>query len=78
MKYGLGQPICRHCNLPRTAEGHDACVGTLPGVANACCGHGETQMAYVQFRHANYENDPNGKRLSGQSALDFIAAANVK
>jgi hypothetical protein len=29
-------------------EGHDACLGTLPGVRAACCGHGKTK-GYVLF-----------------------------
>lgn len=32
---------CGHCGPPDTPEGHDGCLGTLPGVMNACCGHGE-------------------------------------
>jgi hypothetical protein len=38
------------CGLDSTQEGHDGCLGTLPGpVANACCGHGDERDAYVQF-----------------------------
>jgi len=40
---------CGHCNLPQTEEGHDGCLGTLRGVSNACCGHGEAKEAYIQF-----------------------------
>ena len=41
---------CGHCGRGDTAEGHDGCLGTLPGkVMNACCGHGVTQDAYVQY-----------------------------
>ena len=32
--------LCPRCGEPPTKEGHDACLGTLYGVANACCGHG--------------------------------------
>ncbi len=31
-----------------TPEGHDACLGTLPGVQAACCGQGKTK-GYVMF-----------------------------
>ncbi|HUX17139.1 MAG TPA: hypothetical protein VMW52_11750, partial [Phycisphaerae bacterium] len=31
---------CRRCNRRPTPEGHDACLGKLPGVISACCGHG--------------------------------------
>jgi len=40
---------CGHCGLPNTPDGCDACLGTLPGVRNACCGHGNIAAAYVQL-----------------------------
>lgn len=40
---------CGHCGLANTAEGHDGCLGTLPNVMNACCGHGDVADAYVQY-----------------------------
>ena len=40
---------CGKCNQPKTTEGHDDCLGTLPGLMNACCGHGKTRDAYIQF-----------------------------
>ena len=40
---------CGHCGLWNTPEGHDGCLGTLSGVMNACCGHGNINVAYVQF-----------------------------
>lgn len=30
-------------------EGHDWCIGTIPGAINACCGHGNLSEAYIQF-----------------------------
>lgn len=27
----------------------DPCIGVLPGVDNACCGHGVPEMAYIRF-----------------------------
>jgi hypothetical protein len=39
---------CPLCGMVRTREGYDACLGELPGVSNACCGHGEG-TGYVQF-----------------------------
>jgi hypothetical protein len=54
--YTDGQPVqdnpnraCGHCGLPNTPEGHDACLGILPNVMNACCGHGLDNEAYIQF-----------------------------
>ena len=63
---GYGKPVCDHCGLKRTKEGHDGCIGTLDGVANACCGHGEINAAYVQFWHDDYETDPNKIVITGQ------------
>lgn len=31
------------------ADSADACLGLLPGVANACCGHGTRAESYIQF-----------------------------
>lgn len=39
---------CTRCSKMPTKDGHDACIANLPGVRNACCGHG-TSEAYVQF-----------------------------
>ena len=40
---------CGYCGRGRTATGHDGCLGTLPGVRNACCGHGIMDEAYIQL-----------------------------
>lgn len=40
---------CGACGKENTPEGHDGCLGTLPGVINACCGHGRIGTAYVEF-----------------------------
>ena len=69
---GYGKDKCGHCGLCRTSEGHDGCIGTLEGVKNACCGHGEVTKAYVQFDHDDYENEPNKLWIGGQDAFDYI------
>ena len=68
--YADSQPVrdnpnrpCGHCSLPNTPEGHDGCLGTLPGVMNACCGHGAGDEAYVQFEC--------GKILRGQELFQM-------
>lgn len=43
-----GTPIsevrsCIRCGLDPTPEGHDACLGDIPGIKSACCGHGVTR-----------------------------------
>lgn len=55
---------CAHCDRPNTPAGHDGCMGTLPGVMNACCGHGVVADAYVQY--------DDGRRLAGVEALRAI------
>ena len=55
---------CGECGLPFTEEGHDGCIGTLPGVVNACCGHGDSGDAYVQFG--------DGRELRGPAALEYM------
>ena len=39
---------------------------------NACCGHGETKAAYIQFDNDDYKNNPNKVRLSGENAVNYI------
>lgn len=55
---------CGHCGLANTLEDHDGCLGTLPGVMNACCGHGVTREAYVQFW--------DKECVRGEDALDMM------
>jgi len=55
---------CGHCGLPNTSEGHDGCLGTLPNVMNACCGHGDESAAYVQF--------DNGAMIRGAEAIQHM------
>lgn len=54
---------CSYCGQESTKEGHDACLGTLRGLMNACCGHGIDEEAYVQFL--------DGKSVSGKDAKDI-------
>ncbi len=55
---------CKKCGELPTAEDHDPCLGTLPGVMNACCGHENRQCAYVQFL--------DGFVISGESACIIL------
>ena len=38
---------CPFCDRKPTPEGYDACIGFLPGVYSACCGHGVTPSYVV-------------------------------
>jgi hypothetical protein len=44
-RYYDGRPLpeewpCARCGRFPTKDGHDACLGILPDVKSACCGHG--------------------------------------
>lgn len=52
---------CGYCGKADSPEGHDACLGTLPLLMNACCGHGVVRDTYVQFR--------NGATIQGRIAI---------
>ena len=41
---------CVRCGRMPTTDGHDACLGTIPGIRNACCGHG-LDDPYIQFEN---------------------------
>lgn len=40
---------CKRCGNPSTEEGHDACLGKLPGIQAACCGHG-VDVSYIVWK----------------------------
>lgn len=73
---GYSKEICGHCGLHRTKQGHDGCIGELDSVMNACCGHGETSAAYVQFDHPEYANEPNKYLIQGREAIALINKSN--
>ena len=55
---------CGNCGEMPTMENHDMCLGNLPGVMNACCGHGDVEEAYIQFL--------DGNTISGESAVIIL------
>lgn len=40
--YGGEERPCNHCGEVAELGGPDPCLGWLPGVVSACCGHGGT------------------------------------
>jgi len=40
---------CKKCGELFQADDIDPCLGELPGVENACCGHGVSERAYIKF-----------------------------
>jgi hypothetical protein len=55
---------CGYCGKSNTKNGHDGCLGELPGVINACCGHGNIQECYVMFS--------DKKIIRGWQAMEYI------
>lgn len=48
---GLERP-CKKCGLmvkSQMYDDSDPCLGDLPGVDNACCGHGIREQSYIRF-----------------------------
>lgn len=41
---------CPHCGKLPTRDGEDGCLGHLPGVMHACCGHG-VEDGYITFEN---------------------------
>ena len=72
--------ICPVCKLARGKDGYDPCLGNLPGVKFACCGHGGSRQCnpYIYFE--------NGVRLDitfnsvdyedGRQRVDFPSVLN--
>ncbi|KKK90130.1 hypothetical protein LCGC14_2726150 [marine sediment metagenome] len=38
---------CTKCGKIAGPDGHDPCLGKLPGVKDACCGHGKRQGGII-------------------------------
>lgn len=39
---------CKKCNCYPTKEGYDSCLGYIPNVIYACCGHG-VNKGYIKY-----------------------------
>jgi len=55
---------CAKCGLKRPPSGHDPCIENLPGVGQACCGHG-VEEGYIYFL--------NGTILRGKFEIESVA-----
>ena len=86
--YDDGTPVpedpdrpCGFCGLPNREDGHDACLGELPDVWAACCGHGNPKEAYVTIRLAGEDamavfRETRGENLRRGKVRDVIAMLN--
>lgn len=48
--FGGEEPACQFCGLTAEPNGPDPCLGEIPGVASACCGHG-VHEGWIRFEH---------------------------
>lgn len=48
---------CAKCKCFPTPEGHDACLGHIPGAKYACCGHG-ANPGYVLYEDGKRDKLP--------------------
>jgi hypothetical protein len=49
----FGDRPCVSCGLAAGPDGHDPCLGHIPGVKAACCGHGGTVQPYIAWEDGN-------------------------
>jgi hypothetical protein len=66
--FDVSEP-CVSCGGPRQNDKPDPCLGMLPGVWGACCGHGNSEDAYAML--------DDGRRLDGPEAQRFFEEAQV-
>src|SRR5215467_11081414 len=59
---------CPHCDQD-VPDGPDLCLGTLPDVSEACCGHGWATQPYLLFT--------DGRRLEARNAVRWFDDAGV-
>lgn len=72
--------MCKVCHLPPTHEGHDPCISNLPGIAYACCGHGNhPHGGYIMLRYGGtirFPSDVGGARI--REVLSNLLDGNVR
>lgn len=58
-------PPCKKCGHQKEFKGEpDGCLGWLPGVVDACCGHGENGEQYLHFQDGTVITDFSiGKKM---------------
>ena len=58
---------CGYCGLLNTIEGYDGCIKRVANATNACCGHGITNDAYIQFS--------DGSCIRGDEAIKMFVTS---
>ena len=72
---GVERP-CVHCGMMAAPDGPDPCLGMLPGVVSACCGHG-VEEPYVLFRFPRCPTTPAWEGLHGEDASRYFSQHGV-
>jgi hypothetical protein len=71
--YGVGvERPCVQCGVLAPPDGPDPCLGMLPEVVSACCGHG-VEEPYLKFR-MSHDRDAG---LRGEAARRYFRAHGV-
>lgn len=60
---------CPQCGLLPTANGHDPCIGYLPGAYSVCCGHG-VERGYILWEGIKIDGD--NVRVQRSTLIDLI------
>jgi len=73
---------CKKCGAVFGLHDHDPCLGNLPGVENACCGHGVQEEAYIHFSNGirldNFTvTELNDRTIQYESALLYYDGVQV-
>lgn len=71
----MGDKHCKACDKDYDSAEPDPCLGYLPGVSHACCGHGDYGNAYVVIGgepHESCVDRDNFVCLYGIPALEFF------
>lgn len=50
-KKPVGDRTCKNCRQFVQSIKPDPCLGKLPGVKYACCGHGDSRQSYIVFEN---------------------------
>jgi len=54
----MSQTKCKVCGELKGGKEPDPCLGYLPGISHACCGHGKTAAAYCVGWDGCKPNEP--------------------
>ena len=78
---------CVRCGRMPTPDGHDACLGVIPGASSACCGHGVVEGFVMSGSNSAEECQPSKLDVAGSnpasrsrhnaSATDSVGSPNL-